>query len=188
MLGVNRRYHSSTEDYVRHGQCSNSKKGDSAHPRKRAKSTPRVTLCRYLDGFDPQLYDSSMQAAIRMPTVLCIDDNAEALKIRIRMLETEGYSVLTANNGAVGLKLLAENSVDVVVLDYMMPEMDGLAVAMAIREHHGQVPILLLTGYPKVPKELLEIVNGCVRKGQAAGVLLGELERLGVRATKAPRQ
>jgi CheY-like chemotaxis protein len=65
-----------------------------------------------------------MQAAIRMPTVLCIDDNAEALKIRIRMLETEGYSVLTANNGAVGLKLLAENSVDVVVLDYMMPEMD----------------------------------------------------------------
>ena len=42
--------------------------------------------------------------------------------------------------------------------------------------------------YPKVPKELLEIVNGCVRKGQAAGVLLGELERLGVRATKAPRQ
>src|SRR5215472_2754472 len=65
---------------------------------------------------------------------------------------------------------LAENSVDVVVLDYMLPEMDGLAVAMAIREHHEQRPILLLTGYPKVPKELLEIVNGCVRKGQAAGV------------------
>ena len=123
-----------------------------------------------------------------MPNVLCIDDNAEALKIRKRMLETEGYSVLSVNNGPVGLKLLAENSVDVVVLDYMMPEMDGLAVAMAIREHDGQVPILLLTGYPKVPKELLEIVNGCVRKGQAAGVLLGELERLGVRATKAPRQ
>jgi len=129
-----------------------------------------------------------MQAAIRMPTVLCIDDNAEAVKIRKRMLETEGYFVLTANNGPVGLKLLAENSVDVVVLDYMMPEMDSLAVAMAIREHHGQVPILLLTGYPKVPKELLEIVNGCVRKDQAAGVLLGELERLGVRATKTPRQ
>src|SRR5262245_57165042 len=121
-----------------------------------------------------------------MPTVLCIDDNAEALKIRKRMLETEGYSVLMANNGPVGL-LLAENSVDVVVLGYMLPEMDGLAVVMAIREHHGQLPILLLTRYPKVPKELLEIVNGCVRKGQAAGVLLGELERLGVRATKAPR-
>ena len=128
-----------------------------------------------------------MQAAIRMPTVLCIDDNAEAPKIRKRMLETEGYFVLTANNGPVGLKLLAENSVDVVVLDYMMPEMDSLAVAMAI-QHYGQLPILLLTGYPKVPKELLEIVNGCVRKDQAAGVLLGELERLGVRATKTPRQ
>jgi hypothetical protein len=48
-----------------------------------------------------------------------------------------------------------------------MPETDGLAVAMAI-QHYGQLPILLLTGYPKVPKELLEIVNGCVRKGQAA--------------------
>jgi CheY-like chemotaxis protein len=51
--------------------------------------------------------------------------------------------VLTAENGVVGLKLLAENSVDLIVLDYHMPEMDGLAVATAIRKCHEHIPIVL---------------------------------------------
>ena len=89
-----------------------------------------------------------------MPTVLCIDDNRESLQIRKLLLEMQGYAVLTADNGPIGLRLLDENSVDVIVLDYRMPEMDGLAVATAIRERPHHVPILMLTGYPKeLPKE-----------------------------------
>ena len=68
---------------------------------------------------------------------------------------------------------------DVVVLDYRMPEMDGFAVATAIRKCHTDLPILLLSGYPKqLVMELLEIVDGSVMKGQNPDVLLGELRRL----------
>jgi CheY-like chemotaxis protein len=113
-----------------------------------------------------------------MLIVLCIDDNRESLQIRKLMLETQGYSVLTADSGRAGLRLLAENHVDVVVLDDRMPEMDGLAVARAIRECHEDIPIVLLSGYPNLPKELLDIVDASVTKGQTADVLLGELRRL----------
>jgi CheY-like chemotaxis protein len=122
-----------------------------------------------------------------MPTVLCIDDHRESLQIRKLLLETQGYAVLTADNGVVGLKLLAENSVDVVVLDYRMPEMDGLAVATAIRKGHEHLPIVLLTGYPKEPpKQLLDIVDAFMTKGQSPDLLLGELRRLTGGARKPP--
>ena len=55
------------------------------------------------------------------------DDDRESLQIRKLLLETQGYSVLTADNGPEGLRLLAENPVDIIVLDYVMPDMDGLA-------------------------------------------------------------
>jgi CheY-like chemotaxis protein len=54
--------------------------------------------------------------------------------------------------------LLAENSVDVVVLDYRVPEMDGFAVATAIRKCYDNIPIVLLSGYPK---ELLKDLRDC---------------------------
>lgn len=61
----------------------------------------------------------------------------------------QGYSVLTADNGPVGLRLLAENPVDIIVFDYVMPDMDGLAVAAAIRERHGRIPVARF--YREVP-------------------------------------
>jgi CheY-like chemotaxis protein len=85
------------------------------------------------------------------------------------------------------LKLLAENSVDVIVLDYRMPEMEGLAVATAIRKCHEHIPIVLLTGYPKEPpKQLLDMVDAFMTKGQSPDLLLGELRRLTGGAKKPP--
>ena len=122
-----------------------------------------------------------------MPTVLCIDDNHQSLHIRKLLLEMQRYTVLTADSGHAGLSLLAENLVDVVVLDYRMPGMDGLPVATAIRERPDRIPILILTGYPKeLPKELREMVNAVVIKGQLPGVLPGELRRLTGGAKKPP--
>ena len=122
-----------------------------------------------------------------MPTVLCIDDNRQSLHIRKLLLEMQRYTVLTADSGHAGLSLLAENLVDVVVLDYRMPEMDGLAVATAIRKSHEQIPIVLLTGYPKEPpKQLLDMVDAFMTKGQSPDLLLGELRRLTGGARKPP--
>jgi CheY-like chemotaxis protein len=114
-----------------------------------------------------------------MATVLCIDDQANSLRIRKHLLEVEGYSVIAAESGESGLRELDEHSVQAVVLDYRMPGMNGFQVAQAIRERHGGIPILLLSGYPQdLPQDLLGVVDAFVLKGGPAEVLLGELRRL----------
>lgn len=114
-----------------------------------------------------------------MPTILCIDDQTNSLRIRKLLLEIAGYSVIAAESGRSGLQALGEHSIQAIILDYRMPEMDGFEVAQAIRERYGKVPILLLTGYPhELPQELLEMVDAFVVKGQPAEVLLEELKRL----------
>ncbi|MCU1287304.1 MAG: response regulator receiver protein [Acidobacteriales bacterium] len=59
------------------------------------------------------------------PRVLCIDDFRPGLETRKAFLEQFGYQVLIAPNGLEGLRLLKENHIDVVILDYRMPEMNG---------------------------------------------------------------
>jgi len=61
----------------------------------------------------------------RSRTVLCVDDERIGLRVRKIMLESRGYTVLTANSGDEGLKMFDENHVDVVVLDYFMPGLNG---------------------------------------------------------------
>ncbi len=105
------------------------------------------------------------------------------------MLETQGYCVRTADKGESGLRLLAEHHVDAVILDYKMEGMDGLAVATAIRARYGQLPIVLLSGYPKdIPKELLDLVSATIPKGEDPQVLLDELRRLTGGAKKPPKE
>jgi len=61
--------------------------------------------------------------------VLCIDDNQDLLECEKALLESMGYTVLTALSGEKGLELASLHAVDVVVIDYFMPEMNGLEVA-----------------------------------------------------------
>ena len=94
--------------------------------------------------------------------------------------------MLTADNGADGLARLAESPVDVVVLDYRMPDMDGLAVATAIRKRHGNIAILLLTGcLEEVPEQLSQMVDASLTKGQSPEVLLTRLQQLTARCEEA---
>ena len=71
-----------------------------------------------------------------MSTVLCVDDHPQGLAIRKFMRETKGYTALTATDGPSGIALLREQTVDVVVLDYKMPGMDGAEVAELMRGAH----------------------------------------------------
>src|SRR5215469_8867208 len=66
-------------------------------------------------------------------TVLCVDDEALGLQIRKALLEVAGYSVLTALDGKSALVLFEDNAIHAVLLDYLMPEMDGGRVAAAMR-------------------------------------------------------
>jgi len=66
-----------------------------------------------------------------MPCVLIIDDNSSVLQALEFFFQSEGYAVLGAPNGREGLRMAAENPVDIVLLDIEMPEMSGIAVCGA---------------------------------------------------------
>ncbi|MFE7765309.1 response regulator transcription factor [Streptomyces sp. NPDC057438] len=78
------------------------------------------------------------------PTVLVVDDEPQMTIIIEFALETQGFTVLTAHDGATALNLLRTRAVDLVVLDVMMPAMDGLTLCGRIRAR-SDVPVMLLT-------------------------------------------
>lgn len=78
------------------------------------------------------------------PTALVVDDEPQMTIIVGFALETQGFTVLTAHDGATALHLLRSHAVDLVVLDVMMPTMDGLTLCQRIRAR-SEVPIMLLT-------------------------------------------
>jgi DNA-binding response OmpR family regulator len=78
------------------------------------------------------------------PTALVVDDEVQMTAIVGFALETQGFSVIVAHDGATALQLLRTTEVDLVVLDVMMPALDGLALCQRIR-NRSDVPIMLLT-------------------------------------------
>lgn len=77
-------------------------------------------------------------------TILLVDDEAEIIKLMQVFLQNEGYRLLTASDGKQALEWIEKESVDLIILDVMMPVMDGLQACMKIREEH-QMPIILLS-------------------------------------------
>jgi CheY-like chemotaxis protein len=109
----------------------------------------------------------------RKKLILYIDDDRETLHARKLILRSAGYHVMTASSGRIGLRILERYPVQLVILDYRMPEMKRDAVAREIRRARPHVPILMLSGQIDVPKRASSAV-GCVRcKGAAACGVVG---------------
>ena len=79
-----------------------------------------------------------------MNSVLIIDDDKELCALMKKCVEQEKLSVITAYNGAEGLRLASENDCSLVILDVMLPDIDGFQVLRKIREV-SIVPVLMLT-------------------------------------------
>lgn len=79
--------------------------------------------------------------------ILIVDDDPHAIEILTRMLGREGYACVSASGGAQALDMLKGQVVDVILLDVMMPEMDGLQVCERLRQDETlrQIPVILLT-------------------------------------------
>ena len=77
--------------------------------------------------------------------LLVVEDDAKLLRALQRGLEHEGYAVDVASNGRDALSHASENDYDAVVLDLMLPGLDGFAVCEALRQHERWVPVLMLT-------------------------------------------
>jgi two-component system response regulator MprA len=86
--------------------------------------------------------------------VLLVDDDREIAEYIRRELEDESYRVVVAHDGASGLRLAESQAFDILVLDVMMPFMDGLQVTRSLRRQNILTPILLLTGRD-APEEIV---------------------------------
>jgi DNA-binding response OmpR family regulator len=88
-----------------------------------------------------------MDEPIRPPQILVVDDDQDTVAILARHLEREGFVPIEANSGAQCLKMVHENEVDVILLDLMMPEMDGFQVVKALRDDPvtAEIPIIMIT-------------------------------------------
>jgi DNA-binding response OmpR family regulator len=80
----------------------------------------------------------------RKPTVMVVDDDIRMLRMMKRMLELEGFQVVMASGGDTALRVFEKEVPDLVLLDVMMPDLDGYSVCQRIREF-SQVPIIMVT-------------------------------------------
>jgi CheY-like chemotaxis protein len=110
--------------------------------------------------------------------VLCIDDDQDLLECERAFLELFGYTVLTAPSGGKGLELASTHSVDVVVVDYFMPEMNGKEVAIEIRRLRPQVSIIMLSGARDLPEQASKWIDAFIAKDRLASQLLPAIAQL----------
>src|SRR5512135_3724083 len=79
-----------------------------------------------------------------MTTILLVEDAQDLAQVICRELETAGYQVRHAGDGATGLQLFNSQAPDLVILDWMLPKLDGLEVLRRIRQSSA-TPVLMLT-------------------------------------------
>ncbi|WP_319405331.1 response regulator [uncultured Desulfosarcina sp.] len=80
--------------------------------------------------------------------ILVIDDDADVCKLMSRLLEPQGYRVITATTGEEGLLHVQNDSVNLALLDLEMPVMSGPEFIRELRKNHKDIPVIVVTGYP----------------------------------------
>jgi CheY-like chemotaxis protein len=116
--------------------------------------------------------------ALQRAVLLCIDDNQDVLDCERAFLETFGYTVLTALSGRKGLELASVHPVEVVIVDYVMPEMNGQEFAIKMKRLRPQAPIIMLSAALDVPKEALNLVDAFIAKNHLSSQLLPMIAQL----------
>jgi DNA-binding response OmpR family regulator len=79
--------------------------------------------------------------------ILVVDDEKNILKLYKAELEDEGYDVVTANSGREALEIFEAENPDLVTLDILMPDIDGIQVLRQMKEKRPTLPIIMLTAY-----------------------------------------
>lgn len=114
------------------------------------------------------------------PLVLLVEDELGLSKLMVMILEDEGYRVVEAANGALGLLRLKEEKPALIITDYMMPELNGCEMVRAIRRNsdYDDVPILMMSA--ALPQQVAgrELVDQFLPKGSGLDVLIQTVRRL----------
>lgn len=110
--------------------------------------------------------------------ILLIEDDNTLLKTLSYNLSNEGYTVITANDGEVGLDLARNDSFDLILLDVMLPGLDGLSVCRILRREEVETPILLLTARSGEMDKIIGLDSGAddyITKPFSLGELLARV-------------
>lgn len=89
-----------------------------------------------------------MSSSSAKPVICVVDDDPGVLGSLRFLLETDGFDVKTFRNGAALLGEVASNGADCFVIDYKMPNMNGIDLATRLRSRDIVAPVILITGYP----------------------------------------
>ena len=120
--------------------------------------------------------------------ILLVEDERRLAQVVRRVLEEEGHTVDTAYDGEEGLAMATEGSHDVIVLDVLLPEVDGIEVCRSLRGKRIDTPILLLTALDSVQDRVRGLDAGAddyLPKPFAFQELLARLRALGRRKVQA---
>lgn len=115
-----------------------------------------------------------------MANILLVDDDAEWKQILQFYLEQRGYGVLSAGDGRAALDVLKLARVDVILLDVMLPDLDGLETLRALRENRPGVPIIIIscvTDHRRIELFLQEGARDYLTKPVAMGDMVDAIER-----------
>lgn len=116
----------------------------------------------------------------RSTIVLVVDDETDFLDLFAKRFSKRGFTVATADSGPSALRYLADNPVDVVVLDVKMPRMNGIEVLKEIKRLHPLVEVIMLTGHGSVESGLQGISHGAfdyVMKPFQLNEMIGRIEK-----------
>lgn len=121
---------------------------------------------------------SDLSGAPLRPLLLCIDDDESVLECMTSLLEKYAYRTLPASGGLLGIRLFKEYDVDLVILDYDMPGMNGREVAGELRRLNSKVPIIMSSGTPDVSARVGSLVDAYIPKGAEFNFLLAAIANL----------
>ena len=120
-------------------------------------------VLRHYDAAGLSVAEEEVQAG--NGSVLVIDDDWRIRELVRLALEESGFPVTTAADGAAAIALIRNQRPGVLVLDLTLPHADGFAVAQAVREVHGEVPIVLVTGDPSA-REKADAIGAVAHLGK----------------------
>lgn len=106
------------------------------------------------------VYIESLKEEDFMDKVLIIDDDPKLLKMLKRTLTYEGLTVITASNGLEALPLVSSELPDLIILDWLMPKMDGLTFLEKLRDFGNKTMTLMLTARDAVENRVLGLESG----------------------------
>ena len=92
--------------------------------------------------------------------ILLIDDDDSLRRVIEHNLCEEGYKVISASGGRVGIKILMESDFDIVITDLKMPDIDGMEVLKTVKSHNKDIPVIMITAFGTIEQAVAALKSG----------------------------